>query len=43
LIGTGKATGDSAVTLTRPLCAYPQTAHYNGTGNTNQAANFTCK
>ena len=43
LIGTGKATGDSSATLTRPLCAYPQTAHYNGSGDTNQAANFTCK
>ncbi len=43
LIGTGKVSGDSSAMLTRPLCAYPQTAHYNGTGDTNQAANFTCK
>jgi hypothetical protein len=43
LIGSGKASGDSSATLTRPLCAYPQTAHYNGTGDTNQAVNFTCK
>ncbi len=43
LIGTGRVSGDSSTTLTRPLCAYPQTAHYNGTGDTNQAANFTCK
>jgi len=43
LIGTGKASGDSSKMLTRPLCSYPQTAHYNGTGDTNQAANFTCK
>ena len=43
LIGTGKVFGDSSATLTRPLCVYPQTAHYNGAGDTNQAANFTCK
>jgi len=30
------------VKLTRPLCAYPQTAKYKGTGDTNDAANFTC-
>jgi pimeloyl-ACP methyl ester carboxylesterase len=27
---------------TRPLCRWPQTAIYNGTGDTNDAANFTC-
>jgi hypothetical protein len=27
---------------TRPLCAYPQTAIYNGTGSTDSAANFHC-
>ena len=35
LIGTGKS-------LTRPLCVYPKTAHYKGTGDTNDAASFTC-
>ncbi len=34
-IGTGKG-------LTRPLCVYPKTAHYKGSGDTNDAANFTC-
>ena len=28
--------------LSRPLCAYPQLARYKGTGDTNDAANFTC-
>jgi feruloyl esterase len=28
---------------TRPLCPYPQTALYKGTGDPNDAANFTCK
>lgn len=30
-------------TMTRPLCAYPQEAKYKGTGDTNDAANFTCE
>jgi feruloyl esterase len=28
---------------TRPLCPYPQHAHYNGSGNSEDAANFTCR
>jgi feruloyl esterase len=32
-----------AVDMTRPLCPYPQVAIYNGTGNTNEPASFTCK
>lgn len=28
---------------TRPLCSYPATAQYNGSGSTDDAANFTCK
>lgn len=31
------------VDRTRPLCPYPQTAVYNGSGDTNDAANFSCK
>ena len=27
---------------TRPLCPYPQTAIYNGSGSTDEAANFSC-
>jgi hypothetical protein len=27
---------------TRPLCAYPQTAIYNGSGSTDDAANYHC-
>ena len=30
------------VVMTRPLCPYPQTAKYKGTGDTNDAANFVC-
>ena len=29
--------------MTRPLCPYPQTAKYKGTGDTNDAANFFCR
>ena len=28
---------------TRPLCPYPQVARYNGTGSTDDAANFQCR
>lgn len=28
---------------TRPLCPWPQYAHYNGYGNTEDAANFSCR
>ena len=30
------------VTLTRPLCPYPQMAKYKGTGGTDEAENFVC-
>ncbi len=30
------------ILMTRPVCPFPQTAHYNGTGDSNQAASFTC-
>jgi len=35
-------TTGGVVTRTRPLCPYPQTAIYNGSGSTDDAANFTC-
>jgi feruloyl esterase len=28
---------------TRPLCPYPQVAVYNGSGSTDESANFTCR
>jgi feruloyl esterase len=33
---------NDAVTRTRPLCPYPQTAQYDGTGDTNDTTNFVC-
>lgn len=27
---------------TRPLCAYPKVAQYNGSGSIDDAANFSC-
>jgi feruloyl esterase len=33
---------DGKVDRTRPLCPYPQTAKYKGTGSTDDAANFVC-
>jgi hypothetical protein len=35
-------TAGGVVTRTRPLCPYPQTAVYKGSGSTDDAANFTC-
>ena len=32
----------AGVTRTRPLCPYPQTAIYTGSGSTDDAANFRC-
>ncbi len=39
IIGTGKS-GNSK--MTRPLCPFPQIVRYKGTGDINDAANFTC-
>lgn len=33
---------DGKVVRTRPICAYPQTASYRGSGNINDAASFVC-
>ena len=33
---------DAKPKMTRPLCPYPQVAKYKGSGNPNDAANFTC-
>lgn len=41
IIGSGKAADDPAKPLTRPLCPYPQTAHYRS-GDPNDASNFVC-
>jgi feruloyl esterase len=42
LIGSGTVVGDPAKPMTRPLCPYPQTAHYQGKGDSNSAENFVC-
>jgi feruloyl esterase len=34
---------DNRVTMTRPICPYPEIAQYSGMGSTNDAANFACK
>jgi feruloyl esterase len=31
------------VDMTRPLCPYPEVAQFQGTGSTNDAANFACR
>jgi len=44
IIATGFVGNDTAkgVAMTHPLCPYPQVAHYKGTGDTKDAANFVC-
>ena len=47
VIGSGNTTvpafiPGSPTTLTRPLCPYPQTAVYNGSGSVTDAANWQC-
>jgi feruloyl esterase len=37
------ATGRAFPGRSRPLCPYPQHAQYKGSGDPNDAANFTCK
>ncbi len=33
---------EKPIIRTRPLCPFPQTAHWNGQGSTDEAANFEC-
>jgi len=37
-----KAAAANSPEITRPLCPYPQSAKYKGTGDPNKAENFTC-
>jgi pimeloyl-ACP methyl ester carboxylesterase len=37
------ATGRALPGRSRPLCPYPQHAHYKGSGDPNDAANFECR
>ena len=37
------ATGPSLPGRSRPLCAWPEHAHYKGQGDVNEAANFECR
>lgn len=38
-----RATGASMPGVSRPLCAWPEYPHYNGTGDSNDASNFSCR
>ena len=46
IIGTGSihdpTNPDRSLKITHPLCPYPQTARYNGTGDPRDARSFTC-
>jgi hypothetical protein len=37
------ATGKAFPGRSRPLCAYPKHAQYNGSGDTQEATNFQCR
>jgi feruloyl esterase len=48
--GTGNAAGANlevpgawGASRTRPLCPYPKVARYDGTGDVNLAASFSCQ
>lgn len=34
---------NNTITRTRPLCAYPAIARYNGSGDPDQADSFSCR
>jgi hypothetical protein len=42
IIASGTSITDAPKKMTRPLCAYPGTAHYKGTGDPSEAASFVC-
>jgi len=44
IIATKYENGDASkgLKMTRPLCVYPQVAKYKGSGDSNDAANFSC-
>jgi hypothetical protein len=42
ILATTTAGSPPVVTRSRPLCPYPQTAIYNGSGSTDDAAKFHC-
>jgi hypothetical protein len=42
ILGTVTNPTTNAVTLSRPLCAYPLIARYTGHGSTDEAKNFVC-
>lgn len=44
IAGKPKSSGrGTELSRSRPLCAWPKTAHYNGNGSADDAANFTCQ
>jgi Tannase and feruloyl esterase len=38
-----KAGTSGAILMSRPICAWPNAAHYKGKGSTNDAKNFVCR
>ena len=42
ILGTVTDPSTGVVTSSRPLCAYPLSSRYNGSGNPNTAASYHC-
>ena len=42
IIGSGKVPNAPSLSMSRPICPYPQVTRYKGTGDTNDAASFEC-
>ncbi len=40
---TARKIENGEVTRSRPLCPYPQVARYDGSGNIDEADNFSCE
>ena len=43
IVAARKGKDGKTVDRTRPLCRYPQVAHYKGTGSTDEATSFVCQ
>lgn len=44
ILAVHRSTGQTATaSFSRPLCAWPQLAHYKGSGDTTDAQNFVCR
>ncbi len=43
ILAVHRQSREGAISFSRPLCAWPRLAHYNGRGDSAEAANFSCR